>query len=89
MHQIAAKLETEVRQQTGFEFRVFVDRDDIAWGQNWTRALREGLEQSGFLIPVITPSYFTSPYCRTELDTFIDKEKRLGRDDLICPIYYI
>ena len=90
LREIAARLEGEVRQRTGSEeFGIFVDRDSIPWGANWERALSEGLEQSGFLIPIITPSYFASPNCQGELAKFLAKEEQLGRNDLVCPIYYI
>jgi hypothetical protein len=89
LRKLAVLLGTEVKSQTGKAFEIFVDREDIQWGTNWERALGEGLERSTFLIPVITPSYFVSEYCREELTRFLDKEKRLGRDDLVLPVYYI
>lgn len=42
-----------------------------------------------FLIPILTPSYFTSNECRQELTVFLARQERLGRDDLILPIYYV
>jgi TIR domain len=89
LHKLAEALATEVQSQTGQPFEIFVDRDAIHWGTNWKRALDEGLQQSTFLIPVITPSYFESEYCRNELAAFLAKEKALGRDDLVFPIHYI
>jgi hypothetical protein len=39
-------------------------------------------------IPILTPSYITSTWCRTELERFLQREQHLGRADLIIPIYY-
>ena len=33
--QFRERLSAEVRVQTGEEFLIFQDRNDIAWGQNW------------------------------------------------------
>ncbi len=41
-----------------------------------------------FLIPILTPSFFKSDYCRGEVEKFLDREKQLDRNDLILPIYY-
>jgi F-box protein 11 len=38
---------------------------------------------------VITPGYMTSDYCRKELQRFLERERRLGRNDLILPIMYV
>jgi F-box protein 11 len=42
-----------------------------------------------FLVPVLTPSFFSSDQCRRELRRFLDRERRLGRRDLILPVYWI
>jgi hypothetical protein len=89
IQKLAQSLKAEVRSQTGHPFAIFVDRDDIKWGQNWRRRLTEGVEASTFFLPVITPSFFTSDECRNEFLSFLTKERRLERDDLILPIYYI
>jgi F-box protein 11 len=83
------RLSDEVRVQTGEEFPIFQDRKDIQWGQNWKARIEESLDAVTFLIPIITPSFFKSPYCREELQRFLERERQLGRDDLILPIYYV
>jgi parallel beta-helix repeat protein len=83
------RLSGEVRVQTGEEFPIFQDRTDILWGQNWKARIEESLDAATFLIPIITPSFFKSDNCRDELRRFLEREKRLGRSDLILPIYYI
>lgn len=83
------RLSGEVRVQTGEEFPIFQDRNDIRWGQNWKERIEESLDEVTFLIPMITPSFFNSPACRDELEKFLEREKELSRNDLILPVYYV
>jgi parallel beta-helix repeat protein len=83
------RLSAEVQAQTGEEFPIFQDRNDIAWGQNWRARIEESLDTVTLLIPIITPSFFLSPACRDELTCFLDREHDLGRQDLILSVYYI
>jgi len=83
------RLATEVRAQTGEEFAIFQDRNDIAWGQNWQQRIDETLDAVTLLLVIITPSLFRSPACRDEVTRFLERERALGRWDLILPVYYI
>jgi parallel beta-helix repeat protein len=83
------RLSAEVRAQTGAEFPVFQDRNDIAWGQSWQRRIDETLDAVTLLLVIITPGLFRSPPCRAEVQRFLEREKALGRQDLILPVYYI
>jgi len=78
-----------MEQVFGNEFKIFQDNDSIAIGKNWKRQIEESLDEAIFFIPVITPSFFTSNYCRDELQRFLERENKLHRDDLIFPIYYM
>lgn len=82
-------LNQQVSVRTGEDFDIFQDRDDILWGENWKERIEDSLDQVTFLIPIVTPSFFNSSHCRDELQRFLDREKRLGRNDLILPIYYV
>jgi F-box protein 11 len=84
-----AALEGEARLQLGTEFPIFLDRDDIGWGDNWKQRIDSSLDTVVLLIPVITPAFFRSEECRREFKQFADRESRLGRSDLIWPIYYV
>ncbi len=83
------RLSAEVRMQTGEGFPIFQDREDIAWGQNWKERIEESLDEVTFLIPIVTPGFFKSAACRDEVERFLEREKRLGRNDLILPVYYV
>ncbi|MEV8430874.1 right-handed parallel beta-helix repeat-containing protein [Streptomyces sp. HUAS 31] len=87
--QLRERLGTEVRAQTGEEFSIFQDRNDVAWGQNWQQRIDEALDEVTLLLVIITPSLFRSPACRAEVARFLEREGELGRSDLILPVYYI
>jgi F-box protein 11 len=87
--QFREDLSAEVQRQIGEEFLIFQDRKDILWGQNGEAQIKESLDEVTLLIPIITPSFFKSPACRRELQRFLEREKKLGRKDLILPVYYI
>ena len=75
--------------QTGEDFLMFQDRADIAWGQNWQRRIEQALDGVTLLLVIITPGFFRSTACREEVERFVERERALGRDDLILPVYYV
>src|SRR5262245_27655205 len=77
------RLSGEVRVQMGEKFQIFQDRNDITWGQQWQERIDESLDAVTFLIPILTPGFFKSVACRAELERFLQREKRLKRNDLI------
>lgn len=83
------RLSSEVRLQSGQDFPIFQDHADIKAGQDWKQRIDESLDGAKFLIAVITPSFFKSQFCRYELQRFFEREQRLGRNDLIFPVYYV
>jgi hypothetical protein len=89
LSQFRERLAAEVRAQTGQEFVIFQDRNDVAWGQNWQQRIDEALDVVTLLLVIITPSLFRSPACRREVTRFLERERTLARDDLILPVYYI
>jgi cobaltochelatase CobT len=42
-----------------------------------------------FFIPIVTPTAVKSKFCKHEFDAFLVRERALGRDDLVFPLYYI
>ena len=47
------------------------------------------ISESVFFIQMVSPSALNSDYCRFEFESFLEREKDLGRDDLVFPILYI
>ncbi len=89
LSELRERLEGEVRMQTGERFEIFQDRSHIAWGQQWQERIDESVDAVTFLIPIITPGFFKSDPCLSELERFLGREKQLKRSDLILPIYYV
>jgi len=87
--QFRERLADEVSMHTGEELSIFQDRDDVLWAQVWKERVEESVDRSTFLIAFITPRFFSSPQCRSELRTFLEREKKLDRNDLILPLYYV
>ncbi len=83
------RLSHEVGVYIGEEFLIFRDREEIFLGQSWKERIEESLDDVTFLIPIITPFFFSSEACRDELEQFLEREKELGRKDLILPVYYV
>ena len=83
------RLAGEIRIQTGREFPIFQDRNDIAWSQNWRQRIEETLDSVTLLLVIVTPGLFHSPACRDEVARFRERERKLGRTDLILPLYYV
>ena len=82
-------LEREVRLQLGRPFQIFRDVEDVRWGQRWKRRIDDTLDNASVLIPVITPGFFGRPECRREVERILEREKQLGRDELIFSIHYV
>jgi hypothetical protein len=86
---LRGRLQQSVQFHTGATFEIFLDKDGIGWGQQWEERIRTSLSDALVLFPIITPSYFSSKPCRDEFLAFRQRQKALGRDDLILPIYYL
>jgi len=74
---------------TGDKISLFLDKDAIAWGEDWRDKIDSSLASIAFFIPVITPRYFMSPECRRELQFFARRATRLGIKELVLPLLYV
>ena len=83
------KLAEEIHIQTGKEFHIFQDREDIFAGQRWHVSIKDSINNTTLLIAIITPSFLKSDACREEVRLFIEREHQLGRNDLMIPILYV
>jgi hypothetical protein len=89
LSQLRERLSNEVWVQSGAAFAIFQDTKDIEWGQQFAQRIAETLKSVIFFIPILTPSFFNSEYCREELRQFLERETQLQRHDLILPVYYL
>lgn len=87
--QLAHDVTNEYEMITAETIRLFLDRDDISWGNAWSEVIDHGLEAAAFFVPIITPRYFLSSECRRELSTFARRAEALGVTKLIMPILYV
>lgn len=76
------------RFSTGSTVSIFMDRLSIGWGQQWRSVIERGINETTFMIPIVTPSYFNSEACRSELLDFNALCKRRGLTDLVLPIVF-
>ena len=74
---------------TGDQLDLFLDKEDLAWGDHWRSVIDESVAERMCFVAVMTPSYFRSAECRRELTLFIQSAKKLGLDELLLPLYYV
>ena len=68
---------------------IFQDANAIPKGSEWEDEIRRALDRSSFMIPIVTPGFLASEWCCREVLLFREREKALGRSDLIFPLVYI
>ena len=86
---IRERLEGELRLTLGRrDVEIFQDRDDIEPGDAWEARLQKAIDEAVFLIPVITPSFFASEFCRKEFERFWEKAQADAHSARIIPIYW-
>ena len=86
---LAARIEAEFALVTGETLTLFIDRNDISWGDEWRHRIGAALAETTFFIPVITPLYFKRQECRNELLSFVGQAQSLGAIELVMPILYV
>ena len=72
-------LYAELALQLGYQPRVFIDRQDLRVGDLLPDTFARALYQSVCLVPIITPSYFTSVFCLREFKAMELLEKIRSR----------
>jgi len=85
-------IQAELSAQLGrahADFRVWQDKSAIALGTLWENQIMQGINQSVFFVPIVTPRTLRSQHCAFEFRSFLAREAELGRDDLVFPILYI
>lgn len=80
---------TEFNILSGSTLDLYIDRESIAWGDNWRKSITSGINDASFFIPVLSPNYFNSGSCRTELTQYMGKTKELGVKDLLLPLLLV
>ena len=92
LSQLRDRIQEELRGQLGRtrkDFRLWQDKASISHGELWEDNIKKAVSESVFFIPIITPTAVKSRYCKFEFETFLAREKELGRSNLVFPILYI
>ncbi|MET9625888.1 TIR domain-containing protein [Lentzea sp. NPDC006480] len=70
----------------GRDLEIFLDRDEIGWGDLAQPAIRASVRSATVFIPVLTRRYFDRPYCREELFVFYNQAFVDGVRSLLLPV---
>lgn len=73
---------------TGDELQIFIDKDDLQWGDHWENKIENGILTANFFIPIISQNYFKSESCVQELRLFFANTGEDTARQLILPIKY-
>jgi predicted Holliday junction resolvase-like endonuclease len=83
------RVERRIRLVLGIDATVFQDIYDIRSGDNWNDILAQKLDAASFLIPVVTPRFLRSEWCREEVLTYCRAAEEQGHRPVLFPIYFI
>jgi tetratricopeptide (TPR) repeat protein len=89
LSRLRAQIYNELRLQLGFNFKLWQDTVAIPEGSLWEGEIKRAISESVFFIPIVTPSWVASRYCRMEFEAFLDREQELGRKNLVFPLLYV
>jgi len=89
IQQLAKDVSAQFEMLTGDSIDLFLDRDALAWGDNWQDKIDQSLASIAFFIPILTPRFFLSSECRRELRTFAEQATHLGIRELVLPLHYV
>lgn len=67
--------------------RIFYDKDEISWGDNWKGKILNGTKQSEFAIIVISENFFGREWTEKELTEFLNRQNESGQK-IILPLLY-
>jgi hypothetical protein len=92
LSKLRTRIQNDLRAQLGRSretLRLWQDREAIPPGTLWASEIQAAIDQSAFFIPIVSPRVVRSEYCSTEFQKFLERERRLGRRDLVFPILFI
>jgi TIR domain len=87
--QLAQWISAEYEMLTATPLELFVDRQDVQWGDEWQLRIDQAIAGTTFFIPIVTPRYFESDACRRELVRFTGTARSHGLGELLLPVHYV
>jgi hypothetical protein len=70
--------------------QVWMDTDRLRTGDKLGRSVRQAIKKANYFVALLSPEYFSSPWCIRELETAADEATELmpikvSEDDLVLP----
>lgn len=89
IHQFHDKLTADFRSRSGKKLTIFLDRENLNTGNVLSDRLQSALSESAIVIPILSPTYLASAWCRREFLHFMQQAgDRLivGNSSRIVPV---
>jgi len=67
-----------VEEALNCKIAVFKDESEIKCGSDWENLILNSLLQSRIMVPILSPSYFMSEWCRKEFQVFYYRQLKQG-----------
>ena len=81
-----SRLQGELRLQVP-DATIFLDTENIPPGSEFPKVLRSELATSDIFIPLLSPAWFASSWCRQEYSAFVTPG--VGRDNYVLPVDWV
>lgn len=78
----------DCKTKSGKPAEIFFDSHAIFCGERWEQKLAEGVANSRYFIAVYSEDYFTSKWCRWELDRALERHGSTDEKFSIFPLVY-
>ncbi|HEV3470584.1 MAG TPA: TIR domain-containing protein [Pyrinomonadaceae bacterium] len=86
---LAERLPTVVAGYLGYKPKVWRDERSLHGNDRLSGAIGSGVSRSLLLVPVVSPRYVLSDWCRTELDAFCAADPPAGTDSYSSRIFKV
>jgi hypothetical protein len=88
LSQFRDELSNTLKFVSGNDFTIFYEGTDVKFGQHISERISQSLSTAMVLVPMLTPSFFKDKTCRSTLEQFQERERELGRNDLVLAVHY-
>ena len=79
-------LTEKLQERSGEIPKIFFDQIDNEPGVHWPENLQNAVKTSKILLSICSPSYFYSAWCKSEWESFSERERILGINGLRIPV---
>lgn len=80
------KLKARLGLSTSKKLEIFLDDNNMLLGDKISDKLKEDIQSSKFFIPLLSPNYFNSRWCREELSYFLEIQPNEKQTRYIIPL---